>query len=276
MIIGDNMNIKSVLATADRNFTIKTRAYPFEFFFGSLLECFINVLGAFFIYKLLFNENISNSFAEYAGTNDYISYIILGGVVYMFAVGTMLNVSRSLMTEMREGTLECLLITPFSLGGYFVGNMLEQTFTTALETAIALLICYPFGLNLSNINVPSLLVCGIISLIGIFGMSIILCNVMVFFRDTFISQNTVFSLVVLLSGVSFPIEYLPKYMQIFSNFIPVTYSLKLLRGSILSGKTIFQQQGDIIILLLLSMLYCIIGLLTVKGTVKKAMEYEFF
>ncbi len=142
-----------ITATALRNMQIKLRCYPKDFFIGTLLTCFLTVIGGWLIYSCVYNGNISDSFVKYTGTEDYMSYVIIGGLFNTFFIRTLLNVSRSLITELREGSLESFLITPINFQKYLWGFMAESTITTTFETAVAFLICIPFGINFS-INGP--------------------------------------------------------------------------------------------------------------------------
>ena len=135
---------------------------------------------------------MNSSFTEFAGTSDYMTYVILGGSMYLFIVRTFLNVSRSLITEARTGTLESLMLAPFDRFGYFIGNMLQQTITTSMEFSIAILIGIPFGLNISNINVSATLLAASISLVAFLGMSILLASVMLYFRSAVLLPAALF------------------------------------------------------------------------------------
>lgn len=227
------------------------------------------------MYNIVFKGNISSDFIKYSGTSDYMSFAILGCFTYLFVVRTFLNVSRSFITEMREGTLDSLLISPVNYMGYLSGNMFEQTLITAGELLIAMIITTPFGLRFSNINVSSTLLCIAITLISLFGMAVILSGIMIYFKDTYLSQNTVFSVIYLTTGVLFPIQYLPSWVQTISNCIPVTYSLRILRNSVLTGLDIGSQSNDFITLAMLSIIYFAVGVLLINKIVKKAPERQF-
>lgn len=269
------MKWRHILATARRNLITVIRAYPIDFFVGCVLNCFYTVLGAYFIFKVMFEGRISEDFKLYAHTSDYMSFVILGGATYLFVIRTLLNVSRSLTMEMREGTLDSLLISPMSPVSYLFGNMLMQTFTTAGELLIALLISLPFGLNLSSINILPTVLCVLISLVSFFGMAVILGGIMIYLRDTYVIQNTLFVIISMVCGVSFPIEYLPKWLQCFANMIPVTYSLRILRNSVLSGQSLASQSSDFMIFIVLSLIYSIFGLWFINKIVKAAPERQF-
>lgn len=269
------MNFKILKATFKRNFTMQLRAYPKDFFIGNTLTGLYTVLSAFFMYQLLFKGNLDESFKSYSGTGDYMSYVIVGTALYLFAVRTCLNVSRSLITELREGTLDSLMIAPFKRVQYFCGNMLQQTITTSFEITVMIVISLFFGADFSHVKISSFVVGFALSLFAYFSLSLVLAAVMLYFRDTYISQNTLFALMFLVCGVTFPIEYLPVPLQYLGKLIPVTASFELIRNSVIKGMSLGDQGGQFYYLLLLSLSYCILGFALLKRVEKIALEKIF-
>lgn len=269
------MKLNTFKATFKRNFIIQTRAYTKDFFIGNLLSGIFVALSSYFIYHYMFSGKVKGDFAAYAGTGDYMSYVIVGSTAYLLVIRTCLNVSRSLITELREGTLESLMIAPFSRVQYFLGNMFQQTITALGEMLITIAACLPFGLNFSGINIFSTILALAVSLFSYFSLSLVLAAIMLYTRDTYISQNTLFAFLFLLCGVTFPVQYLPSAVQWLSKLIPVTYSFQLIRGSTLQGLTIIQQIGSFSILLLISSIYCIAGFKLLKKVEAVALESIF-
>lgn len=266
------MNLKTLKATFKRNLTIHLRAYPKDFFISSVIGSIYTALSAYFIYYLLFNGNVKASFSSYSGTSDYMSYVIIGNCMYLYVVRTCLNVSRSLITEKREGTLESLMLAPFKRVQYFTGNMLEQAITTTCEMMITILVAMPFGLSLARMNPLSALLAFLVSLFAYFSLSLILACVMLYFNDTYISQNTLFALLFLVCGVTFPVGYLPQGLQIISKIIPVTASMDLVRSSIISGAGIMSQWKSFVEVILISLIYCFLGFKLMKKVEVIALE----
>lgn len=269
------MNLTVLKATFQRNFIMQLRAYPKDFFIGNTLTGIYTVLSAYFMYQLLFRGSLNDSFKAYSGTGDYMSYVIVGTALYLFAVRTCLNVSRSLITELREGTLDSLMIAPFNRVQYFCGNMLQQTITTSAEISVMVIISFFFGADFSQVNIPSFILGFIVSMFAYFSLSLVLAAVMLYFRDTYISQNTLFALMFLVCGVTFPIEYLPLPLQYLSRVIPVTGSFQIMRSSTIAGMGILEQAGSFIYLLVLSFVYCSAGFIMLKRVEKIALEKIF-
>lgn len=269
------MGCKILFATFRRNFIIQLRAYPKDFFIGNVLTSIYTAVSAFFMYHLLFGGQMKESFVSYAGTEDYVSYVIIGNCMHILMVRTLLNVSRSLITELREGTLESLMLAPFRRVQYFLGNMLQQTVTVSGEAAVMLLVCLPFGVRFSGFNGPAALIGLVLSLAAYFSLSLILASVMLYTRDTYISQNTLFAVLFLICGVAFPVQYLPEPVQWLSRGIPVTVSLDIIRNSTLRGMTAAAQLGSYVRIAAMSAVYCAVGFSLIKKVESAALEKIF-
>ncbi|ROR27155.1 ABC-2 type transport system permease protein [Mobilisporobacter senegalensis] len=266
------MDLQILIGILKKNLLTQYRAYPMSFFVGNILTGLYTVLGAWFMYKLLFEGRLSSDFFELTKTNDYMGYVIVGSLTYLFVVRTCLNVSRSLITELREGTLEALMLAPFKRVEYFLGNMLVQTMTTTMEIVISLFIAIPFGLNLSNINLSGFIVSFFIALYAFFGVSMILGCIMLYTRDTYISQNTLFAFLFLVSGITFPTKYLPEWLNICANFIPITEGVILIRNTALLGMGIEDLLYSYMKVFVLSTIYIIVGFGVMKRCEEAALE----
>lgn len=266
------MNLKVLYGTMKKDLLIKYRVYPVHFFVGNTLTGLYTVLGAWMMWKFLFEGNMASDFSEITGTGDYISYVVVGSLTYIFVVRTCLNVSRSLITELREGTLESLMLAPFRRTEYFLGNMLVQTVTTSMEIIVSLIIAVPFGIDLSRAHMGAFLIAFSISLYAFFGVSMVLGSIMLYTRDTYISQNTLFAFLFLVCGISFPVQYLPEWLSVIARFIPVTEAVTLIRGTILSGMGIYEQMPLVQDILILSTIYIAVGFKQMRRCEEIALE----
>ncbi|MDF2942522.1 MAG: phosphate transporter permease [Herbinix sp.] len=266
------MDLKVLRGTLKKNLLTRYRAYPIDFFVGNVLTGFYTALGAWMMYKLLFEKNLDSRFYVFTGTKNYMSYVIVGSLIYLFVVRTCLNVSRSLITELREGTLESLMLAPFKRVEYFLGNMVVQTVTTSIEVLVSLIIAIPFGINFSHCNLLGFFVVTIISLYAFFGVSMILGCIMLSTRDTYISQNTLFTFLFFVCGITFPSQYLPQWLRLIADFIPITNAVTLIRNSVLLGMGVQEQIAAIGSMFLLSTIYILVGFLLMKRCEEIALE----
>ena len=258
-----------LLAVIRRNWQMNKRYFPVTLFFNRGLDAGFTLLGLWLIANFLFANNIKVGNAiEYS---DYFSYAAVGLVYYNASIAILMNVGRALITEVREGTLESTLVSPFNIVYYYLGIFLEQFVRTFLEFLFSYIIAILLGADLQQITLLILLLGFLYVSICSFSMGVFLSNIMLWFRDTFISQNTIFLIIFLVSGITFPIELLPKFLRVISNFIPLTYSIKAIRTLYLETQTSMINlsfiQG-----LLLSILYFLIGILVYNKVEKKIVS----
>jgi len=264
-----------LLATAKRNFIVSRRAYPWSFFVGRVITGAYTVLISLFLYAYLFQGQTNSLFSTYTDHADYLAFAILGAAFFTFAIASIMNVSRTLMVEVWEGTLETLLLSPSSRLGYMLGSLLEQILRATLELAVILLIGWVAGARFPYLHPVQILMVWVISIFALFSMSITLAALMLSTRDTYISQNTLFILMSLLCGVTFPIQYLPAWVQPLSHAVPFTAVLDLFRKVILQGHTIGEHPGLLIEIFALSAVYLTVGFLWLHRSERRFLQKIF-
>lgn len=265
-------NIYVFKANIYKYFVTLHRAYPRSFFIGSLITIFYTLLYSHILYNNVFDGEVDNVFINYTGTSNYMGYIIVGVLVYSFTVSTLLNVSRSLITERRLGTLESVMLAPYNRGCYFLAYMVAQTIHTFLELIFAIPILLLFRVEFLYFNIGSFLIVLLVSLFAFLGLSLLLANIMLYTRDTYISQNTLFTIMFLICGINFPIEYLPNIVSKIAYIIPVTHSVKLFRSILLTGSSLSIGNNSIWALLIQGIIYTSIGFMTMKKVEVIALE----
>lgn len=248
------------------------RAYPKSFFIGGILSITYALLFSSLVYTSVFQGKLDDSFIQQTNSSNYMGYIVIGVLIYSFTVSTLLNVSRSLITERRMGTLESVMLAPYNKGMYFLAYMLAQTLHTLLELCFSLPILWILGVHFESFHLLDFMLVFILALYSFLGLSLLLANVMLYTRDTYISQNTLFTLMFLICGVNFPITYLPKMVQEIAQLIPVTHVIQLFRAILLEGNRISQYPKSILALVFLGTIYIMIGFLLLHRVEKIALE----
>lgn len=264
-----------ILSTYKKNRLTIVRAYPWSFVIGRLVGGISSVIYPFLVYTYFFNGVVSDTFRHFTQTSDYITYVVSGVAVYILGVSTLMNVGRSFITEFREGTIEPILISPAPRLAYFIGCFLEQFIRSIMEFVIVLVVGAILGANLSKILSLSSLAAILLMSFSFFSMAILLASIMLHTRDTYLTQNTLFILLTVLTGVSYPIEYLPDFFQMIAKGIPMTYSVELFRVVVLRGDNLWDYSGVIAILLLLSAAYFLLGFIWYIRIEKKLIEQIF-
>lgn len=137
-----------VFTTYQKNRIGILRAVPWSLMVSRVVTGITQIVFPYFIYHYFTDKNLSRQFVEYAGGADYMTYIVLGSALSVLAVSTLMNIGRALITELREGTLEPLLLSPAPRSKYFIGCLLEQTMRALLEFGTVMIVGAMLGADL--------------------------------------------------------------------------------------------------------------------------------
>lgn len=260
-----------ISAIIRRNWQMYSRYFPIILFLNRLLDSLFQLLVFWLIAYYMFSNQSKLSSGYFI--NDYFTFASVGMILYNVSVAVLMNVGRSLITEVKEGTLESLLITPYNVDKYYLGVFIEQFGRTTVEGVCTIVLAFILGAKILNISLI-LWIIGIIyvSIIS-FCMGVFLSNIMLWMRDTFISQNTLFVIIFFLSGITFPRDLLPSPFYFISEFIPLTHAIESFRMMITSSVNLV----DLLIVFLKglsgAMIYYIIGISYYKKVEQKVISY---
>src|SRR5215204_5964464 len=164
--------------------------------------------------------------------------------------------------ERWEGTIEYTFIAPASRATHLIGTSNYAVLYGILRTAIMFVVIqFFFDLDVSEANyfgaLVVLAVCSI-SLVG-FGM---VAAVMPLLSPEKGQQVTyiVSALLLLVSGVYYPVEVLPGWMQPLATVSPVTYGLEGSRAALQKGTGVVDLWGSIWPLLIMGVVFVPLGI----------------
>ncbi|MFD7510567.1 ABC transporter permease [Streptomyces sp. NPDC059853] len=209
------------------------RAYPWTYFTSTVLAGALTMVLAYFAF-VAGGRRVSATFSAYAGSGDYLGYIAVGAITYAFAVRMLLWTAKALITEEREGTIVALLVAPATRVPYMIGFASFALVSTLAEAGALTVVALLIGVAFPTPHLLGLVVGVGIFTLALFSMSLILGAVMLFASEAHISQNTLFLVMGLVCGFTFPREYLPSPLQWLAETLPVTPALDVLREG-LSG-----------------------------------------
>lgn len=264
--------LKVIKSVYKKNRRITLRAYPYSFMISRITGGVFVVILQLIVYYYVFGKTVNTNFISYVGSGDYISYVILGQSLNVLSFATLMNVGRCLISEIREGTIDNFLISPAPRMGYFIGSYLEQLGRSFIEYILILLFGFILGMRIPFNKLAICVVVLLIASLAFFSVAILVSSIMVYTRDTYLVQNTIFLLMEFLCGVFYPIEYLPRFCQYVSNLFPLTPVLKLFRKCVMMNYSMSDVVPLLIQIFVLSLIYGIIGYFSFKKMEKKIIE----
>ncbi|MBA2287836.1 MAG: ABC transporter permease, partial [Ktedonobacteraceae bacterium] len=177
-------------------------------------------------------------------TNYLIMYLLIGTSVWSYLSVTFDGVTDIINMERWEGTIEHTFMAPISRFTHMVGSCMYAVAHGLLFTFIQLIVIgLFFHLNLGHINyltVIFMLLVGSISFIG-FGIGAAVLPLLYTEKGMQMSF-IVRAIILLVSGVYYPITVLPLWMQPLAHISPATYVLEGLRAAVLDNQVIWSPQ----------------------------------
>ncbi|AQZ66266.1 ABC-type multidrug transport system, permease component [[Actinomadura] parvosata subsp. kistnae] len=260
-------------ATLRRSWLVTRRAYPWTYFVGNLLLGVLTMGLAYLGLRVLGGGEVGAEFREKSGTGDYLAYIAVGAAALMFVKHCILWTGKAMIQEQREGTMGALIVAPARRLPYLAGFSMFSFTAVALEVAVLFGCATLLGVRLAPTGWGDGLLAVAGLALAVFGMSVVLSNVMIVAGEAHITQNSVFYAIAVLSGFTFPRPYLPEALQWLGEVVPVTAAMDVVRGVFNAGTGV--DPGRLAATLLIGLLYTTAGFLAMPWAERRAMERSY-
>ena len=224
--------LRASYAFMERNANLVKRYWSWELVW--IIYSIANSLSVSFIG--LGMERLSGEAANVDG-RYLVLYLVIGTLVWRYLSTVFYWITELISIERWEGTIEYTLMAPIHrlthMAGQTLFAVIYSLFFTAVILGVTVLI---FDLDLANANLwggTLMLLSGCLSFVGI---SIMASTLPLLFPERGAQMtHIVIALLLLVSGVYYPVEVLPAILQKIAIFSPATYVLDGVRLSILEG-----------------------------------------
>jgi ABC-2 type transport system permease protein len=164
-----------------------------------------------------------------AGTQDPL-YIVIGHILLLPATNGVAGVSMTISGERDFRTLPYLIASPAPRGPLFLGRSLVHILDGLLSTIAAFILgVLFFHIDLSHSNLALTALCMLLLSATSCGLGLLLGSLSLRTRDAWTITSMITILLYILSGVNFPIDILPKYLQAVSYGLPLTRGIQAAR-----------------------------------------------
>jgi ABC-2 type transport system permease protein len=194
--------------------------------------------------------------------NELTTVLLIGAVIWSY-LGIIFEIlTETVAWERWEGTIEYTFMAPLSRPVHLIGMGIFAVGYGVVRASIVFgVIAAFFGLNMPDANFATallLLAVASVSFIGI-GMMTAVLPLISPEKGTqigFVGQG----LMLVVSGIYYPVSVLPGWMQWLSKISPATYALRGIRAAILEGAGVSEVWGDIWPLLVIGAVSIPLGL----------------
>jgi ABC-2 type transport system permease protein len=211
------------------------------------------------LYLILFAP-LLNPIASMRGFPPGGAYnVFVPGLLVQLGMFGAAGVGFSLISELRQGVIERLRVTPVSRVALLFGRALRDMFSIVLQSLILILIALPFGLSIHPVGV--VVVLALIGLIGLLTASIgYAVALAVKSEDSYAPIVFTSALpILLLSGVLLPMSIAPRWLQDIAAINPLLYAVDAARHIFLGNLTDPSVPRGVVILAILSGIAVVFG-----------------
>jgi ABC-2 type transport system permease protein len=223
---------RQMYAFVARNFNLVKRYWGWELVWLSYSAA--NALAVSFIgfgvQDIDPDQAVSDEFSTFL-----VSYLVIGTLMWGFVSGIFNNLSEMIAWERWEGTIEYTLMAPVHRTIQMFGQMaFAVLYTTLFNIVIGFVLAMFFEIDLAEADLLGALTVVLVGSFSIVGIGIMGSILPLLYPERGAQLIHIIQAgVLLVSGVYYPVEVLPDWLQFFSQFSPATYILAAMRYSLL-------------------------------------------
>lgn len=181
---------------------------------------------------------------------EYVGFVILGGTMLAFWLNVLWNVGSQLYWEKEVGNLEALLIAPAPkmslLTGMALGGMVNTTLRVLLTIAIGVTI---FQVRFDIARWPEALLIFCLTIMDLYALGMVFSSLYLLFgREAWHISNLLQEPISFLSGLYYPIKFLPFWLQALASLIPMALGLDMMRKIFFFGSGLWADGFETFIL----------------------------
>ncbi len=248
---------RASLAFVERNLYLVRRYWHLELAF-----LIFNVASAMSVLYIGEAQMQSSGGGSREGQLDLVLYLGIGTVVWAYLRAVFANVGEMVAWERWEGTIEYTMMAPISRLAHMLGVSLFSIIYGLARSALLLgVLALFFSVDLSNANLGGAALILLVGSVSFLGFGIMAAVLPLLFPERGEEMTFVISSILLLvSGVYYPISVLPDWMEPLATVSPATYVLEGMRAALLEGTPTLALGPSILPILILGALTLPIGI----------------
>jgi len=163
------------------------------------------------------------------GNPNYFQFVAPGIIAMVVMMSLMTALPRAISHEKEVGTLDGMMAAPVNRLSILLGKTIAQMVRGIIQGVVILVLAVVlFGVTIygSIALIFALLLLGVFSFVG---LGIVITSLAKNEETAGMMMMTIMFPMMFLSGVFFPIQQMPWFMQDISNVLPLTYATRALR-----------------------------------------------
>lgn len=198
-------------------------------------------------------------FAQYSGTTDFMSFILLGTMLENFINAVFWGMGYALKNDMDSGVMESNWLTPIPRLLILIGHSVTNLVVTAItSTGMLFFGGLIFGFHPTG-DVLAALLPILPMMIGLYGFGFAFAALVMLMREANTMVDLSSFLVQIFSGSNFPVNALPRYLLPVALALPLTYGLDSVRARLIGTTPLVPLNVEMILLIVFMFVMLWIG-----------------
>jgi ABC-2 type transport system permease protein len=199
------------------------------------------------------------TFQRTTGLDEYVGYIAVGTMIWMWQNIVLWQVGGSLRNEQMRGTLESNWLSPTWRFSYLLGASAPQLVSMLMLMAVATLeYVFLFNVEFEGSLWLTLLVI-LFAIPSVYGLGFAFASLVITLKETNAFVFLVRGIVMIFCGITYPIAILPEWMQTVSKWLPQTYIIHGVRTAALSTEGFSAVAYDLQMLAIFGVFWVVVG-----------------
>jgi ABC-type multidrug transport system permease subunit len=189
------------------------------------------VLGGFFSLTLFYYVSQLVRVRAFATPEDYYAFVVVGLVILQMLNSTLQSAPSLLRQDVVVGTFERNVLSPFGPAGTMVASLVYP-FVNALVVGVFMLGfgSLVFGLPVQWSTAALAIPLGVMGALAFAPFGIMLMAVVLVFKQAATGTTWIVAAIAIISGLYFPVELLPTWIEWAADVQPFTPAADLLRN----------------------------------------------
>ena len=254
------MQIRASFAFVERNYNLIKRYWGWEVV--RLIYSIAESLSVSFIGLGMGALSAGGTATPGVDTSYLVLYLLVGTLVWRFLSQIFFWITDLVNIERWEGTIEYTLMAPIHRITHMAGQTIFSVLYSLIFTAVILgATALVFKINLSQSNLLGAIMVLLAGSFSFIGMGIMTSSLPLLFPERGAQMSHVFiAILLLVSGVYYPISVLPGVLRDLAVLSPATYVLNGVREALLESRPTSQLWEYIWPVLLMALVFIPAGL----------------
>ncbi|MGQ0535866.1 MAG: ABC transporter permease [Methanobacteriota archaeon] len=217
------------------SFRNQLRFYTFRgWMISSLLSPLFLLASAAVVAGIVASGTVPARFFALTGYPDYLAFVVLGLATHGLVLSALDDGAVAVYDEEQEGTWDLLSLTPMNRFVWMYAKTAAGMVSSFVDFAIVLFagaLVVDFPLHPASLLVA---LAGLVAaMVALQGVGFLMAAAGLYWKQPYALAMLVNPVLVFISGMLFPVEALPGWVQRVAAIFPLTHGLKILRDAIL-------------------------------------------